>query len=102
MTPPVDAEAFSAATLLAMVVNVIAILSALGVLAVWLRKRVKLAFNNATSQLTAQLARADDELKEQVNDLNGLLQTLTDETRRAHERLDRHLETHGYTSPAVH
>lgn len=80
--------------------NIIAILTALGVLAVWLRKRVRLAFNNATAELSTQLSRADDELKGQVNDLNKLIHTLTTETRRAHERLDRHLETHGLNSPA--
>lgn len=96
MDVPVDANAFSASTLLSMTVNVIAILTALGVLAVWLRKRVKLAFDKATAQLKSQLARADDELKEKVDGLENLLTSLTNETRRAHERLDRHLETHGY------
>lgn len=78
-----------------MVVNVIAIVSALGVLGVWLRKRVKTAFNNATNQLKTQLADADKAIKEQVDDLSSLLVSLAEETRRAHERLDRHLETHG-------
>jgi F0F1-type ATP synthase membrane subunit b/b' len=97
---PVDVESFSTATLLSMVVNVISIVAALGLLGVWLRKRVKLAFNNATNQLKTQLADADKAIKEQVDDLASLLQSLTDETRRAHERLDRHLETHGYVSPS--
>lgn len=97
---PVDVESFSTATLLSMVVNVIAILSALGVLGVWLRKRVKNAFNSATNQLKSQLADADEAIKEQVDNLSELLKTLTHETRRAHERLDRHLETHGYASPS--
>ena len=100
MGTPVDVESFSTATLLSMVVNVIAILSALGVLGVWLRKRVKNAFNTATNQLKNQLADADEAIKEQVDNLSELLKTLTHETRRAHERLDRHLETHGYASPS--
>lgn len=103
----------TSAQLLMMLVNVIAVGGSLIAAAVWLRKRAGKALRNSVvapvtdlsnmvetlnSTLNKKISALQDDLLGKFGDLKDEVQAMRDELERAHDRLDRHLESHSMLS----
>lgn len=76
------------------VVNAIAILSAVLLGARWLRGKAGKALRQTVVSPVAELAEKNKEIMEAVTGVSDQVTELGKQIQRAHDRLDRHLESH--------